>query len=121
MSNTLAQQDCIVPLTATAALTQGQLVKITAGEVVVCTASDRPVGVLLDDVEAGASASIAVAGPVVYMEAHDNAIAIGDTVIPAAAGRVDGAATTAKVIGTALEASTAQGHLIKVAMHPQLP
>lgn len=121
MSNTLAQECPIVPIEAGAALTQGQLVKISAGVLAACTAADRPIGVLLDDVESGALGSVAVAGPVVFLEAHDNAISIGDTVIPAAAGRVDGGSTAGKIVGTALEASTAQGHLIKVSLCQQLP
>ena len=121
MSYTLAQQDCIVPVTATVAVTQGQLVKVAGATLSVCTGTTtRPFGVVLEDAEIGATASIAVPGPIVFLEAHA-AIAVGDTLLPAAAGRVVTGTTTLKVMGMALEAAIAQGDLIKCVLYPQLP
>lgn len=118
MSYTLAQETPIVSIEAGAALTQGQLVKISSGTVVANTGSDIPFGVLLDDVASGDQASVYVGtGDIVYVEAHDNAITLGQNLVAAAAGRVDGAGATGTFLGKALEASTAQGHLIKAVIH----
>jgi hypothetical protein len=118
MSHSCVRAGGIVPIVATAALTQGQLVKIVGGEVVVATASDTPVGAVTEAVEAGQVASVALIGAVggtVYLEAHDASITVGETLKPAAAGRVDGGAT-GLIVAMALEASTAQGDLIECAL-----
>jgi len=114
MAYSLAQDTAIVSIEAGAALTQGQLVKLSSGTVVANTGSDIPFGVILDTVASGDEASVYVGmGEIVYLQAHDNAITQGQYLVAAAAGRVDGAGATGTFIGRALEASTAQGHLIK--------
>ena len=124
MSNQCARAGGIIPIEAGVALTQGQMVTISSGKVIVCTAATYPFGSVTEDVAVGETASVAIPGAVggtVYLEAHDNAITIGQSLIPAAAGRVDANTTAGKICGIALEASTAQGHLIECALIQQIP
>lgn len=114
MPYALAKETAIISIEAGAALTKGQLVKLSSGTVIANTGSDIPFGVLLEDVASGAQASVYVGmGEIVHIQAHDNAITQGQYLVAAAAGRVDGAGATGTFIGRALEASTAQGHLIE--------
>ena len=114
MAYSLAQDVAIVSVEAGVALTQGQLVKLSGGTVVPNTGSDIPFGVITDDVESGEQASVYVGmGDIVFVEAHDASITQGQYLTAAAAGRVDGAGASGTFIGRALEASSAQGHLIK--------
>lgn len=119
MSHQTARQGGIIPVLAAAALTKGSLVKLDGNkQLVACTAADFPFGSLTEDVAIGEYGSVAIPGAIdgtVFLVAHDNAIVFGETLIPAAAGRVDGGAT-GKVVAIALEASTAQGHLIECAL-----
>lgn len=114
MAYSLAQDVAIISVTAGTALTQGQLVKLSSGTVIANTGADIPYGVITDAVASGEQASVYVGcGNIVYVDAHDNAIVAGQYLVAAAAGRVDGAGATGTFIGRALQASTAQGHLIK--------
>ena len=117
MSYSCHRKGGIIPIEAGVALTQGQLVKISGSTVIVCTASDRPFGVATEAAEAGATASIAIAGAVngtVLLEATA-AIALGAQVKPAAAGRVT-SATTGLLVATALRAATAAGDRFEAAL-----
>lgn len=118
MSHSCVRAGGIAPIEAGADLSQGQLVKVAAGVVQACGASDTPIGAVTEDVESGAIASVAItgaAGGTVYLEAHDASITVGEGLKPAAAGRVDGA-TTGLIVAVALEASTAQGDKIECAL-----
>ena len=118
MSHGLKREGGIVPITAGVDLTQGQLVKIVAGIAEVCTGSDTPLGSVTEDVAAGGIASVAVNGAAsgtVFLDAFDGAIVVGSYLKPAAAGRVDGAAT-GNIVAVALEASGAQGDKIECAL-----
>ena len=117
MSYSTAQDVAIVSREAGAALTQGQLVKLSGSTVVANTGADVPFGVILEGVASGDDASVYVGmGEIVYLDAFDAAITAGQYLIPAAAGRVDGTTASGTRVARALEASTAQGHLIKAVM-----
>lgn len=114
----LATECPIVPITnGAAAVTMGKVVKISSGTTIVTTAvTDTAFGVVTEDAAASAQVSIAPAGTgaIVYVEAAASGIAIGDALAPAAAGQAAKTTTTGhKSFGHALEASTAQGQLIK--------
>lgn len=114
MSHQLARDNAIFPIKAAAALSKGQAVKLDGNyQIVAATGSDTPHGYLTEDVASGDYGSVYVGtGEIAYVQAHDNAIVPGTLLIPAAAGRLDGG-TTGNIVAKALEASTAQGHLIQ--------
>ena len=121
MSYSCHRKGGIIPIEAGVALTQGQLVKLSGSTVIVNTVDNEPFGVATEAAEAGALASIAVAGAVggtVLMEAS-GAIAIGVKVKPAASGRVaSGGALgseTGLLVAKVLRASTAAGDRIECA------
>lgn len=119
MAHTLATEKGIAPFTVGAsALTKGQHVKLSSGLLVVATGSDVGLGVLLEDAAAGELASVALfgTGEIAWVEAHDNAITAGQLLVAAASGRFDGGGATGTYIARALEAATAQGHLIKAVL-----
>jgi len=108
-----------------AAIDKGSVVKLSSSEVIVTTADENYIGVTLEDIEADASeVKLAGVGDIVLMRAHDNAITEGEWVVPAADGRVDGAAAftggTQYLVGRALMASSAQDGLIPVLYTPQV-
>lgn len=122
MSYSVAQEGGIIPMEAGVDLVKGQLVKMSGTTVVVCTASDEPIGAVTEDFLAGSEASIAMAGAVdgfVWLIA-DGVIALGARIKPAAAGRVASAGAagseTGLLVARCAEAGTAQGELIKCAL-----
>ena len=117
MSHSALRVGGVIPIEAGAALTQGQLVKLSGSTVIVCTASDVPFGVSMEAFEVGATASIGICGAIngfVLLEASA-AIALGAKVKPAAAGRVV-TGTTGLQVAVALEAATAAGDRIECAL-----
>ena len=117
MSSSVNRKGGINPIEAGAALTQGQLVKLSGSTVVVNTVDNEPFGVATEAYAIGEIASIAVAGAVngtVLLEATA-AIAIGAKVKPAASGRVTSAAT-GLLVARALEAATAAGDRFEAAL-----
>lgn len=100
-----------------------RLVQIASdGEVVLATAATQiPAGTVGEEVNAaGKITSVILLQGVVKMVAHDNSIAAGEIVVPAAAGRVIGIADHATMtadtvgVGVALDASAAQGDIVRV-------
>jgi hypothetical protein len=95
-----------------------------AGKVDICTAADIPFGVCSDEIAAADIATIPVNvqtfnSDMTLKMVASAAIAYGDQVEPANAGRVAtlvlGAGTTSYIIGTALQAAGAAGDVIEVA------
>jgi len=123
----LAQDNPIVPITnGASAVTLGKVVKASSGTCVVTTAATESVlGVVTEDADASATASIAPAGcgAIVYVEASASGIAIGDALVPAASGRAakSGGTSTHKPFAMALQASTAAGELIKAVLSTPAP
>lgn len=114
----LATEIPIIPLTnGAAAVSLGKVVKLSSGATILTTAvTDTAFGVVTEDADAGGQVSVAPAGcgAIVYVEAAASGIAVGDSLAPAASGRAAKTTTTGhKSFGTALEASTATGELIK--------
>tara|TARA_R110000772_G_scaffold40989_1_gene95451 strand:- start:9 stop:392 length:384 start_codon:yes stop_codon:yes gene_type:complete len=119
----LASECPIIPFTnGAAALTLGQIVKVSAGTTVVtAAATDAALGVVTEDCDAGGDISVAVAGSgaIVYVEVSASGIAIGDNLAPVAAGKCNKSTTAAhKAFAVALEPSTAAGQLIKAVLSP---
>jgi len=103
-----------VSLAAGGAIPRGSLMILSTGTLVVSTgATTVPVAVAQDTYASGDIVAGVTHG-YCYMAAHDGAIAVGDRLEPAAAGRVDTHAGTAAntVVGIAWEASAAQDDLI---------
>lgn len=92
---------------ATAALSKGTIVKIASGEVVAAAlATDKAIGVVQDDVDAGNTASVKLRnGSGTYKVIAGGTIAVGDYVASDASGHAV-ATTTAndEVVGLAVEA-----------------
>ena len=110
-------------LKANASLTTAQytIVKLhtVSGEVVAAGAGDLGIGVLLNKPAAGAAAEIALINSggicTLKVDGSGTAIAVGDTLKSDASGRgVKGVADRDKIIGIALEASSAANDLIDV-------
>ena len=121
----LATELPIIPLTnGEAAVSLGKVVKLSSGATVVTSAvTDTAFGVVTEDAEAGGQVSVAPAGTgaIVFVEASASGIAVGDPLAPAASGRAAKTTTAGhKSFGTALEASTAAGELIKCVLAPSL-
>jgi len=119
----LATEHPIIPLTNGGAdITQGKVVKLSSGATIATTAvTDTAFGVVTEDAEAGEQVSVVPAGcgAIVYVEAAASGIAVGDSLAPAASGRAAKTTTAGqKSFGTALEASTAAGELIKCVLAP---
>lgn len=117
MSSAGARKEGIEAVETDVNLTIGQLVKAAGENVVVCTASDTPVGAATEEATAGGQASIAVPGAIngtVWLIA-DGAIAKFAYLKPAAAGRV-ATATTGNLVAQAREAAATQGELIECAL-----
>ena len=105
---------------AEAAISKGDYVKqgtiATNGQYVTpCTAGARGIGFAAEDIAAGATGRIIVAGTAQAL-AHDSGITGGSTILKAAAsGRANGATTNKDVIiAHALSSSAAQDDLIDV-------
>jgi len=114
----------ILPVGSTA-ITAHSVVKLDSSVLVVATAStEADQEILVDNKDAAASSNqlIARVGDTVLVRAHDNAIAEGEWLVAAAAGRVDtiGTLTTATqyVLGKARQASSAQDQLISMVFQP---
>lgn len=101
--------DITLPVGASA-LDRYKLVKTPAGVVVSAASTDDCIGVIQDGAAANATeATVRIFG-VTRVLAHDGSITKGQPLVAAAAGRVDGWASTSTnpIIGIALEASAAQ-------------
>lgn len=111
---------CKTFVAGAAALTKGKLVKTPAAVVVTAVSTDDYVGVVEDGCDASATECNVCLQGITRVEAHDAAIAKGDLLEAAAAGRVDTHSTTSTkpVVGMALEASNSQGHLIEILLFP---
>jgi hypothetical protein len=126
--------------TGTAALIRGQLVKATAGstlqpaQVGVCTAiTDRPIGVVLEDLDAAkvatgkAYVSVLVLG--IAQVVAGAAVSLGDKVStnagsagpPDTRGQTITSASTSIPYGIAMGPAAAQGDYISVLLMPGLP
>lgn len=108
-----------VTKTAGAAITGGELVEVSAAQTVVKTAGATAdwLGIATTDAASGAKVGI-VSGSEQELVAGA-AIAVGDTLIPAANGRVApiGAGTNyAQVVGVALTAAGSAGTAVRVQM-----
>lgn len=103
------------------ALNKGEMVDTATGLVVTTAATDTALGVMESDAEANATAGEVCLFGITHVEAHDGDIAVGDLLELAAAGRVDthDGSTGNPVVGVALQAANAQGHLIEVFLFPQ--
>ena len=103
------------------ALSQFQLVKTPGGVVVGAASTDDCVGIVQNGYDADATEAAVCLFGVTFALAHDGAIAKGDFLEAAAAGRVDthSATSTKPIIGVALEASSAQDHQIRILLYPQ--
>jgi hypothetical protein len=102
------------------AISKGQCVKMgtvatNPQYVKIAGANEAGIGFAAEDIAAGATGRIIVAGVALAL-AHDNAITAGATYLKAAAsGRVDGTTTDKQlVVAFALQSSTAQDDLIEV-------
>lgn len=107
----------IAPLTAGAAITLNRFVKVGAADnqVILCAAAtDIPLGVAKTTVASGAGVGVQLNG-VARMEAGA-AITRGAQVGPDATGRAIAAIATSGVGGIALEAASAAGEIISVAL-----
>lgn len=120
MSYTLTREQAIVPIIADASLPKGSLVKLNAsGKVIANTAGSSPLGCLLEDVEIGYEASVAIAGGVsgsVYMVSNA-ALSLGDSLTPSANGRVaNRSASTQPKCGICLESNVGSGTLFEAVL-----
>lgn len=100
--------------TAGGTVPRAAAVKLSSGNVVVCTASDDDcIGTSLDAVVSGDRVSVQLRQPSVKMIASA-AIALGAMVALTTGGKVVTQATTVRRWGTALEAAGADGDIIEV-------
>lgn len=90
--------------TATAALTRGERVKLSGGEVVVAGVGEEGIGTVLKPVDAGLTATVFLDNPSVEVDVSGN-ISSGDDCYAAAAGKV-AAAASGRRIGISLETKT---------------
>jgi hypothetical protein len=112
----------IVAFTAGAAITKGQLVKVTGNMTVspAAAATDAVIGVAITNAAANSKVSVIVGCPIVYVTAG-GAISAGAVVTSDASARAV-ASTTAgdRILGIALEAASAAGDVILVAVCPSI-
>lgn len=108
-----------IPLTAGAAITAGQVVELTGDEKVGPTGgvSTKVIGVALMDAAANERVTVITEGVVEVTAA--GAISAGDKVQSATGGKVatwsaSAAGDSAKIMGIALEAASADGDKIKI-------
>jgi len=112
----------IVTFTAGAAITKGQLVKVTGPMTVspAAAAGDAVIGVAVSSAASGAKVPVVVGCPIVYVTAG-GAVSAGAVVGSDAQGRAV-AVTLAgnRALGIALEAASAAGDVILVAVNPHV-
>ena len=76
-----------VEFIAGAAITKGQLVRLSSGQVIPCTlATHVPIGVALNSKESGGKIAVQCSGEVDVLANGTSAIAIGDELSPGAGG-----------------------------------
>ncbi|MEM1551323.1 MAG: DUF2190 family protein [Candidatus Bathyarchaeia archaeon] len=112
----------IVSFTAGANITKGQLVKVTGAMTVspAAAATDPVIGVAVTSASQGSQVSVLVGCPIVWVTAG-GAISAGAAVGSDASARAV-AVTTAgnRALGYALEAASAAGEIIRVAVNPHV-
>jgi hypothetical protein len=110
----------IVTFTAGAAVTKGQLVKVTGSMTVgpAAATTDAVIGVAVGSASAGSKVSVIMGCPIVYVTAG-GAVSAGAVVTSDASARAV-ASTTAgdRILGIALESASATGDVILVAINP---
>lgn len=110
-----------VQFTTGAAITKGQLVKLSGGNIVPCTAaSDVPIGVALNSKESGGKVGVQCSGEVdVLANGSGTAIAIGDELSPGAGGKaIKYASATGNVKAMrALAATSKDGSYIRAVLY----
>lgn len=115
-------QEVAITLLAGTGITKNRLGTLNAGTGVVdlCTATLVPLGMLMDDVDAGEAQGIALDG--VQELTAAGAFARGAVVYPAASGKVDDALVTGgRPYGVALAAAAADGDIVRVLRVPLGP
>jgi hypothetical protein len=112
----------IVAFTAGAAITKGQLVKVSGAMTVspAAAATDAVIGVAVTNASSGSKVSVIVGCPIVYVTAG-GAVSAGAAVGSDSSARAV-AVTTAgnRALGIALEAASAAGDVILVAVNPHV-
>jgi len=112
----------IVTFTAGAAITKGQLVKVTGPMTVspAAAATDAVIGVAVSSATSGSKVAVIIGCPIVYVTAG-GAVSAGAVVGSDASARAV-AVTTAgnRALGYALESASAAGDVILVAVNPHV-
>ena len=110
----------IVTFTAGAAVTKGQLVKVTGSMTVgpAAATTDAVIGVAVGSASSGSKVPVIMGCPIVYVTAG-GAVSAGAVVTSDASARAV-ASTTAgdRILGIALESASATGDVILVAINP---
>lgn len=110
----------IVSFTAGAAITKGQLVKVTGTMTVspATAATDPVIGVAVSSASSGQLVPVITGCPIVYVTAG-GAISAGAAVGSDSSSRAVSIATAGnRALGYALEAASAAGDIIRVAVNP---
>lgn len=120
--NIFADAGHIVNFTAGANITKGQVVKITDSMTVqpASAATDAVIGIAAASASSGQKVPVVVGCPIVYATSG-GAISVGAAVGAGTGGNVVSVATAGnKAVGFALEAATAAGQVILVALNPHV-
>jgi len=110
----------IVTFNAGAAITKGQLVKVTGAMTVqpAAAATDAVIGVAVSSASSGSKVPVIIGCPIVYVTAG-GAISAGAAVGSDSSARAVAVATAGnRALGIALEAASAAGDVILVAVNP---
>jgi len=112
----------IVTFTASAAVTKGQLVKVTGSMTVgpAAGATDAVIGVAAGSASSGSKVPVIMGCPIVYVTAG-GAISAGAVVGSDSSARAVAVSTAGnRALGYALEAASAAGDVILVAVNPHV-
>ena len=120
--NIYALPGSIVSFNAGAAITRGQLVRITGSMTVspAAAATDPVIGVAVTSASANQQVSVIIGCPIVWVTAG-GAVSAGAVVGSDASARAVAVATAGnRALGYALEAASAAGDIIRVAVNPHV-